>query len=147
MKIKGRCLSRLLIYNFILATWISCEAQEQLIEKQIGFLDKNGIEIRYDISCEISKEGQDEIFEQEFIVGNIRSEIRCLAGQYDYYEICISKRDSIETKIKNTIQENLKRREYQVEEFHILNILIPKRIEAALLNKKIVLENIIAYEN
>ncbi len=131
----------------LVAPWNSVfiyDVKEQKSEETMDVLDKNGLSVNIDVSVRFNpiygKIGYlHEIFGRHYInqlvIPEVRSAVRQVAGRYTAEEIYSTKRQDVESSIKDETSKILKINNIDMRALLIRSINLPQKIKQAIENK------------
>ena len=114
--------------------------KEQQTEQSLDVLDKNGLNISMDVSVRFNPTPDDigylhENFGKQYVnqlvIPEVRSTIRRVAGRYTAEEIYSTKREKVESEIKNETRQVLGDNYVDMKALLIRSIQLPSQIKEA----------------
>jgi len=129
--------------------------KEQQTEQELDVLDKNGLNITMDVSVRFNPIHDDigylhENFGKQYVdqlvIPEVRSTIRRVAGRYTAEEIYSTKREKVETEIKDETRQVLDDNYVDMKALLIRSIQLPSQIKEAIEKKLQQEQEALAYE-
>lgn len=99
-----------------------------MVHDSVPILDKDGLMFEYEIQYEMTLNGRKEESQKQLIHKEIRTLLRTNLGTHEIEDICIFKKDSIESYTINAVNESIESNAFTISNFEIVSIKLPKRL-------------------